>query len=330
MLFLLIAVDFGRLLFTYIQLSNTAREAASYAAFNPLSSPATLKTVALREANVQNQRGEGTITASSSCTNSGGAALLCSAAQGGTGPGNRITVSINETFTFFTPLIGSFWPGGLPIGASATAAVVEFAAGGGPPPPTCSTLPPTPTFTWQSPDPVNHPFLISVDAGASSSLASPCQNVGYNWDFGGASTDPSGDQLREGVTQDYEYAAAGTYTVKLIVSNAAGDSTPFTTTISLGTTTCSAPTAVFTVSPAAILNKFGVPTNWKAANNGGNQATQFTFDGTTSAFMSDPSCHPVWSWNLGDGATPATATVVHGYAHSYAGSTVQVTPHGHE
>ena len=46
--FLLLTVDFGRLLFTYIQLSNTAREAAAYAGFNPTTDDATLTTIALR------------------------------------------------------------------------------------------------------------------------------------------------------------------------------------------------------------------------------------------------------------------------------------------
>ena len=128
MLFLLIAVDFGRLLFTYIQMNNSAREAASYAAFNPTSTNAQLASAGATETNVQTQKGQGAMTATSSCTNSVGVALACSAATGGAGPGNRITVNMSETFTFFTPIIGSFWPGGLHVGASATAAVVDFAA----------------------------------------------------------------------------------------------------------------------------------------------------------------------------------------------------------
>lgn len=328
LLLLLAAVDFGRIFFTYIQLNNTAREAAAYAAFNPGDGDVQFTTIAKREANVQAQRGETTLSAAATCKNSLGAALLCSSAQGGTGAGNRITVSVTEPFNFFTPLIGNFFSGGLRLGASATAAVVDYAAGGGSSGSTCSTRPPTPTFTWQSPDPVNRPFFISVDAGASASLASPCQNVGYNWDFGGASTDPGSDYLREGVTQDYEYAAGGSYTVTLIVSNAAGDSPPFSRTITLGTTTCQAPTALFTVSPAHFDNKG--KSNWQANNNGGNQGTVFTFNGSSSSFMTDPACHPSWSWNYGDGTTfvPPSATATpptHVYAHSWSGQTPRVT-----
>ena len=297
------------------------------AAFNPTTDNATLTTIALRETNVQAQRGESAISATSACSDSNGNALLCVNAQGGTGAGNRVTVNVGEKFTFFTPLINNFWgPSGLRIGAAATAAVVDFAAGGGSAP-GCSTKPPTPTFTWQSPDPVNNPFLISVDAGASSSLASPCQNVGYNWDFGGASIDPNSDYLREGVTQDYQYAAGGTYTVTLVVSNGAGDSPAFSRTITLGTTPCNAPTAFFTVSPAQFDNKGR--SNWQADNNGGNGGTVFTFNGTTSSFMSDPACHPAWSWDYGDGTTfvPPTATATpptHVYA-TWSGRIPRVT-----
>lgn len=322
LLLLLIAVDFGRLFFTYIQLNNIAREGAAYAAANPTVDNATLTTVAVRESNVQSQRGEGAITATATC-----APVACSSALGGTGAGNRITVDASETFSFFTPLIGAFWPGGLKIGSSATATVAVFAAGGGTPPASCSTLPPTPTFTWQSPDKVHQPLLISVDASGAPNLAFPCQNVTYEWDFGSVSNasppDPN-DPYREGITQDYTYAMSGAFSVTLTVTNAYGSTTSAPQTINLGGTTCNAPTADFTVSPAAIYKK-GSITNWSAMNNGGNGATPFTFDGTTSGFMTDPACHPVWSWDLGDGTTASTATVTgHEYAHAYAGKTVTV------
>ena len=329
LLLLLIAVDFGRLFFTYIQLSNTAREGAAYASANPTTDNTTLTTIALRESNVQAQRGEGAASATAACFDSAGSAIVCSSALAGDGAGNRVTVSVIETFTFFTPLIGNFWPGGLHIGTSATAAIAVYAAsGGGTPAPTCSTTPSTPTFTWQSPDPTNRPFLISVNAGASPNQAFPCQNIGYTWDFGGvsnASPPDASDPSREGMTQDYEYLSGGTYTVRLVVSNAAGDSPVATQTISLGTTTCNAPVAAFTVSPALVIDKHG-NSNWTAADKHNNPGTQFTFNGTASAFMADPACHPTWSWDVGDLTAPAPTidTVVHSYAHAWAGQTVRV------
>ncbi len=325
LLLLLIAVDFGRLFFTYIQLNNIAREGAAYAAANPTVDNATLTTVAVRESNVQAQQGEGAVSATATC-----APVACSNALGGTGAGNTVTVAASETFTFFTPLIGSFWPGGLQVGADATAAVAVYAAGGGTPPASCSTLPPVPTFTWQSPDKVNQPLLISVDASGATSLPFPCQNITYEWNFGGASNASPPDPLdpyREGVTQDYTYGASGTFNVTLTVTNSAGSTTSLVQVITLGTTTCKTPTADFTVSPAAIYDKKGNITNWSAANNGGQGATPFTFDGTSSGFMSDPACHPAWAWDFGDG-TSASGTPtppVHSYAHAYSGKTVHVT-----
>lgn len=323
LLLLLIAVDFGRLFFTYIQLNNIAREGAAYAAANPTTDNATLTTVALRESNVQAQRGEGTVSATASC-----APVACASALGGTGAGNRVTVAASETFTFFTPLISAYWPGGLTIGASATAAVAVYAAGGGTPPSACTTAPSIPTFTWQSPDKTNQPLLISVDATSAPNLAYPCQNITYQWNFGGASSasDPNSgpnDPYREGMTQTYTYAAAGTYQINLTVSNAFGSTAAVPQTVSLGTTTCLKPSAAFTVSPALITDKNG-KTNWIASN--GSNATKFDFDGTSSGFMIDPACHPVWAWDFGDGTKATTPTVSSKtYANSWSGKTVTVT-----
>jgi PKD repeat protein len=171
---------------------------------------------------------------------------------------------------------------------------------------------------------VDHPTLV-VDASASSSLPSPCQNIGYNWDFGGQSTDSGSDYLRAGITQTYQYNTGGTYTVTLVVTNAAGDSPPFTKTVVLGTAKCLAPTAAFTISPALVVDKHG-NTNWNAANPGGQGVTIFKFDGTNSSFMSDALCGPfTWSWDLGDGATASTSTVSgKTYAHNNSNKTMHV------
>ena len=321
MLLLLLAVDFGRLFFTYIQLNNTAREGAGYAAVNPTTDDTTLTAVALREANVQAQRGESAVAATASCVDSSGTPLACSSALGGGGAGNRVTVNVGETFTFFTPLIGNFWPEGLRINTSATAAVVAWAAGGGPGTGGCTAPPSAASFTWSSPDPVQQPNLISVDAGAAQPTTGVNQIVGYYWDFGGPSTDPGGDYLRAGVTQDYNYATGGTYTVKLTVANACGEVTS-SQQVAVGTTQCMAPTASFTVSPAPIY-KNGKIDNWVASN--GNNATKFVFDGSASAFMSDPACNPVWSWSLGNGTASTPTVSGHTYGNSYSNRTVTVS-----
>ena len=54
MLLLLMAVDFGRLFFTYVQVSNAAREAASYGATQPTDTDG-MQARAVQEKNAQSQ-----------------------------------------------------------------------------------------------------------------------------------------------------------------------------------------------------------------------------------------------------------------------------------
>ena len=68
---LLIAVDFGRLFFTYIQITNASREAAAYAVGQPTDT-ATMATYAGRETNAQRQRGEGALAVTATCAKPGG------------------------------------------------------------------------------------------------------------------------------------------------------------------------------------------------------------------------------------------------------------------
>ena len=131
MLFLLlIAIDFGRLFFSNVDMANASREAAAYAAGNPTDT-ATITAYASREANVQGQAGEGARTVTVTCQNSVPATILCSAAAGGTGVGNVVTVNVARPFTFLTPFINSFFGGSLQVNASSSAAVLGIAANGG-------------------------------------------------------------------------------------------------------------------------------------------------------------------------------------------------------
>ena len=298
-LLLLMAVDFGRFFFTYIQLNNSAREAVAYAAFNPTTDNASLATIARREANVQGQRGEGAITATSSCVDDAGIAVACVDATGGAGAGNRITVRLNGTFTFLTPLIGMFWSGGLPVSTSATAAVVDYASGGGGAPPRpVRPQPPTPTFSWQSPDPTNHPYLISVNAEHRRVLPAPARPWATTGTLAArASTRPNSDQLQKVITQDYEYAGARHLRRHVGGVECCGGQHPFSTTISLGTTPCSVPVATSRSRRPGTPNNTN-PTNWFYYQNN-------TYPGTASTLTAAParSCptrpvHPTWDWNF--------------------------------
>ena len=124
LLLLVITLDFGRLFFSYIQITNAAREAASFAAFHP-TDPVGMQAKAGQETNAQVQRGENGIVVSATCNDSTGASILCSVANGqaGSGSGNTVTVNVTEPFTFLTPMISGFFGGNLAMSSSATSVI---------------------------------------------------------------------------------------------------------------------------------------------------------------------------------------------------------------
>ncbi len=135
---LLIAVDFGRIFFTHIQLTNAAREGVAAALADPTDTAAITARVA-KEKNVQTQAGEGTVTVAVACaTASTGATIACAAANSAVGIGAHVTVSVAESFGFFTPMIGNFFNNNITLRASATGTVLGATAlvggGGGPAP----------------------------------------------------------------------------------------------------------------------------------------------------------------------------------------------------
>jgi Flp pilus assembly protein TadG len=143
LLMMLIAVDFGRLFFTYIQVNNAAREASNYAAAHAIDYANGTVTytqfhdsavnAGLTEANVQAQAGATTPMAIASpvCFTPGSppTTMDCaSAPQDGTtasGIGNQVSVTVTQPFTFLTPLIGNFFGGTLNLSATATSTVLN-------------------------------------------------------------------------------------------------------------------------------------------------------------------------------------------------------------
>jgi uncharacterized membrane protein len=105
LLLLLIAIDFGRLFFSYVAINNAAREGASFASVvptacggNPCLSTSGIATHASQETNSQN-RGGGAIgiDVTATCAKPGGTTILCSAATvGGLGTGNTVTVGLGQ------------------------------------------------------------------------------------------------------------------------------------------------------------------------------------------------------------------------------------------
>ena len=169
LLILLLTVDFGRLFFSYIAVTNAAREATYHAAlragdtsFDPQDYKDGVTAAAVRETNVQAQGGAGSLTVSDpTCYLLGSSTIIdCRAASNfAPGIGNQVTVSVAQPFTFLTPLISGVFGGSLTLSASATAPVLNpldasIMAASAP----TSTPTPTPAPTrLRRPSPSRHP-----------------------------------------------------------------------------------------------------------------------------------------------------------------------------
>ena len=135
LLLMLVAVDFGRLFFSYISVSNAAREATSYAAAHAADTPwdvtayrAAAAGAGAQEPNAQGQGGEGAMTLSNpTCFDPQTSLTLnCHAASNfAAGIGNQVRVTASQPFTFMTPIIGDVLGGSLTLSASATAPILN-------------------------------------------------------------------------------------------------------------------------------------------------------------------------------------------------------------
>ena len=137
--------------------------------------------------------------------------------------------------------------------------------------------------------------FLAVSVNGSASTDPDGTVASYAWDFGDGSTGT-------GVTASHTYAAAGTYTVRLTVTDDRGATGTTTRAVTVATAPNTSPTASFTHTE----NLLGLSVNGSASSDP---------DGTISSYS--------WSW--GDG-TPAGsgATATHTYAA--AGTyTVQLT-----
>ena len=208
-----IAVDFGRLFFSYIQISNAAREGANYGSGAPTDTVGITSRVNA-EKNAQGQAGEGTTAVTTSCADANGSTIACTLATGGGGAGNTLTVTVRVPFTFVTPLISGFFGGDLDVTNSATAVVLGYVPGSGASqPPGCSM--PSASFTLI----VTSGLTVFANPSASTPNSGVCNISGYNWDWGDTQT-----SVGTATGDSHTYASPGTYTVVLEVTNQAGAS----------------------------------------------------------------------------------------------------------
>jgi PKD repeat protein len=282
LLLLVIAVDFGRLFFSYIQIHNAAREAAAFGARQPTNT-VEMADAAVRETSSQAQRGENAVTLTTACANQVGTSIACSSATGGAGAGNTITVRVNEPFTFLTPLISGFFGGNLQLNASATATITDYAPStGGTPPGPCAA--PIADFVVS----VTSGRMVFADPSASRPNSGVCNISGYNWDWGDGNTD-----VGTATGDSHTYASDGTYTIVLDVTNQGGTGTKSASiTVPAGPPppTCVRPSANFT---------------WTTTGNGKN--TVYTY--VDASTVADPVNCPItdWLWTFTDAGLQSNA-----------------------
>lgn len=123
---------------------------------------------------------------------------------------------------------------------------------------------------------------VTVDASATTDEGVRCgESCTYAWDFGDGNVDG-------GRIETHSWLAPGTYTVRLIVTDARGGTDLMTNNITI--TAPAAPLALITVSPAA-----------------GTTLVARNFDGSASTVGVGATIES-YTWNFGDGTTATGAT----------------------
>jgi PKD repeat protein len=135
------------------------------------------------------------------------------------------------------------------------------------------------SYAWSGTQGVGMPLVF--DATQSSSLAGL---VSYGWEFGDGATG-------SGVTVQHAFAAAGTFAVRLTVTDKKGQTAWVTQQVLVA----SGPTALFTWTP-------GEPT----------AGAWVSFDGTKS-FAMPPAAVVSYLWDFGDGSVGSGATPLHSF-----------------
>jgi Flp pilus assembly protein TadG len=301
-----IAIDFGRLFFSFVQIHNAAREAANYAASAPTDT-AGITDRATAEHNVQGQRGEGSLTVATTCRNSAGTTIACSDASAGAGPGNTVTVSVDEPFTFLTLKIAAFFNNNLHVTASATAAVLGYVPGvNASQPPACTG--PTAAFNVI----ITAGLTIFADPTGSSPNSGVCNISGYNWDWGDTTT-----TVGTATGDAHTYTAPGTYQITLQVTNQGGTSSVIhPVTVPLATpsptptptpTPTPGPTATPTPTPTA--SPTPTPNCTRPTANFSWTKSGKTYTYTDLSTVTNPVSCPItdWLWTFTDVGTSSNA-----------------------
>lgn len=299
MLVLLMAVDFGRLFYSYVQISNAAREAAAFGATAPTDT-AGMQSRAIQEKSSQSQGEPPLDPITTTCANPAGTSIPCVSAPGGAGAGNTLTVAVHQPFNFLTPLINDFFGNNLRVSAAATTAVLGTAASGGGAGPGACGAPTVATFTTFS-----SALTVTVDPAGSLPDIGVCTISGYNWDFGDGNT-----TVGSTIPSTHTYGSPGTYLITLVVTNQGGTLSASQTV----TVPAAAPTPTPTPDPGATPTPTPIPTpaptpcavpvpnfTWTT----GNPRRNVTFQDLSTASAACPITN--WLWAFGDNTPNSNA-----------------------
>jgi len=148
--------------------------------------------------------------------------------------------------------------------------------------------PPTASFSF-APSPATVGSAVSFNAGASTDPDGSI--ISFLWDF-----DSNGTTDATGVSATHAFSSAGTFQVRLTVTDNDGATATATHPITVIATANQPPTASFTASPTP-----AAPNQW------------ITFDASGS---SDPDGYiDAYAWNFGDSTIGSGATTHHAYAN---------------
>jgi PKD repeat protein len=276
LLIVLGGIDFGRVFLGWVNLNNTARIAANYAASNALlMSSGNLAALAAYNALVQN---DATATNCAPPNPIPGPTYAPDA-----GIGSDATVQLSCQFRLITPILSSLLGNQVTVSASAVfpvrTGVVADVPGGGPPAPVAA-------FNV-SPASGDAPLSVTFNNVSTGSPTS------YAWDY-------ENDGIIDSTAVNppsHLYTVPGTYTAVLTVSNGVVSSTA-TRTISVSSPP--GPVANFTLSPTGGTAPLSVSFTNTSSGSITSYAWDFDGNGTTDSTAQNPGPHTYASgtWNV--------------------------------
>ena len=308
-LFLVIAIDFGRAFFSYVQITNGAREALVLAS-EDLAGPTNVVAMrdrVLLEANEQDHGGEdSTIQVTVECHDSAGTEIDCSDATEGPGAGNTVTITVTRDFTLITPLASSILGDDFQMSTTATSPVLGFVSAGGPGGGGSCSLP---VASFEAVVVVDLTVEVNPAASSPQDPGDPCNISGYNWTWGDGSEPEPGNAT----AAQHTYATSGTYTITLEVTNQEGSATTTRqVTVPEGAAVvCDPPNASFTVS------------------EGGPGGKTHTYTDTSTVADEDSCGITGWLWTFADGTSSNAPNPTKTYGNSASHTTIlEVTNSG--